>query len=795
MRLFLGVLLLIISSSVILEAQEKFTISGYVRDFASGEALISATIQIPEASAGAYSNPYGFYSITVPAGTYTLKASYVGYEKFEKTIELNSNIKLDIELKESNYTSEEIVVSAVAEDENVKSIEMSSFELNQQTIKSVPALLGEVDVVKSIQLLPGVTTVGEGATGFNVRGGAIDQNLILLDESPVYNSSHLFGFFSVFNPDAVKDVKLIKGGIPSQYGGRLSSILDVRLKEGNTKAINVDGGVGAIFSRLAIEGPIVKDKASFLIAARRSYIDVLARPFLDEGLADSDFYFYDLTAKANWQIDDKNTVFASGYFGRDVFGAGFGFNWGSQTATARWNHLFSDKLFSNLTYYYSNYDYALQFGDDDQDLFKWSSNIITQSLKYDFEYFIGNNNSLAFGLEGIYYDFVPGNASGISDGLRVDISLPDQYAGQLSGYIGHEFDFNELLSFKYGLRGSFYSYLGPGTAFQYGDTTVGIQKPLISREEFGDFENISDYFYLEPRFSTKYQLTASSSVKASYNRMVQYVHLLSNTAASSPLDIWVPTTNNIKPQIADQIALGYFLNLDDNKWETSVEVFYKDLQNQIEYRNGSDLLLNQFVESDLLYGDGRAYGLELYIKKKTGRFNGWISYTLSRSEILVDGLNNDEWFPSIFDRTHNLTVVGFYDLTDKWQVSTNFVLSSGTPATFPTNRFEWQGYFIPHNSEENRNNFRIPAYHRLDLSFTYKPFQEQDDWWEGNWVFSIYNLYNRRNPFSVFFRNNEDNFAQTEAVRLAVFGSIVPSVSYNFNFDVQQLIDGKKWEK
>jgi len=772
-----------------LHSQEEYTLSGYIKDKSSGESLIGATISIKDTKLGAVTNAYGFYSLTLPKGKYITTASYIGYEKSEKTIDLNKDTKLNIELGTLDILSDEVLVTAEKANNNVTSIEMSTMELSAQTLTRMPALLGETDVVRSIQLLPGIGSVGEGSTGFNVRGGGIDQNLVLLDESPVYNSSHLFGFFSVFNPDAVKDVKLIKGGIPAAYGGRLSSILDVRLKEGNSRKFNIDGGVGAIFSRLAIEGPIIEDKLSFLVAARRSYADVLAKPFLDDGLEDSQFYFYDLTAKTNWKLDENNTIFASGYFGRDVFDAGFGFDWGSQTFTTRWNHLFSDKLFSNLTYYYSNYDYKLQFGEDDQDVFKWQANIVTQSLKYDLEYFFNPENNIDFGLEALYYDFAPGIAVGISDGISVPISLDEQFAGQLSAYIGQEIDATEDLSLKYGLRASYYQYLGPGTAYYYGDTTVGISKPLIGEEKFDDFANIADYLNLEPRFSVKYQLNEESSIKASYNRMVQYVHLVSNTAASTPLDVWIPTTNNVKPELADQYALGYFKNFDDNEWETSVEVYYKDLQNQIEYIPGADLLLNENLEADFLSGDGRAYGAEFYVKKNTGDITGWISYTLARTERQVNGINNEDWFPARFDRTHNLSVVGFYDLSDTWSLSANFILSSGTPGTFPTNRFEWQGYYIPHNAGGTRNNFRIPMTHRLDLSVTYDPVDEPDEWWTGKWVFSIYNVYNRKNPYSVYFRNNADNSIQTEAVRFAVFGSIVPAISYNFNFDVDKLIN------
>lgn len=777
------ILFLIFTSSIY--AQDKVTISGYIKDKSSGETLIGASIFVKNIKTGAYSNAYGFFSITLPVGKHDFQISYVGYETLEKSLEINKNISLDFELESSSLGVEEVVVTAEKEDENIKSLEMSSIAVNTEVIKKMPALLGEVDVIRSIQLLPGVSTVGEGATGFNVRGGGIDQNLVLLDEAPVYNSSHLFGFFSVFNPDAVKDVKLIKGGIGSEYGGRLSSILDVRLKEGNDRKYNIDGGVGAIFSRFAFEGPIIDDKVSFLVAGRRSYIDVLAKPFLSDDLSNSDFYFYDLTAKANWKIDSRNTVFLSGYFGRDVFGSGFIFNWGSQTGTIRWNHLFSDKLFSNLTYYFSNYDYVLGFGDDDLDRFDWNSNVVTQSIKNDFNYYHSPSSLWNFGLEAIYYDFEPGNAVGISNGIRVPISLDHRFAGQLSAYIGNELELSEDLSIKYGLRGSYFAYLGPGKYYEYGDTTIGVAKPLRNVYEADDFEVVEDYFNLEPRFSMNYILSENNSFKISYNRMVQYLHLVSNTAAATPLDLWTPSTNNLKPQIADQIAFGYFQNFEKNLYETSVEVFYKDLQNQIDYRDGADVLLNEYLESDFLFGDGRAYGAEFYVKKTKGKFNGWISYTLSRSERKIEGINNFDWYPARFDRTHNLSIVAFYQLNDKWQLSSNFTLTSGTPATYPTNGFFFQGQYIPQNANNERNANRIPTYHRLDLSVTYKPFNEPNDWWKGEWVFAIYNVYNRRNPYSVFPQVND---GVPQAIRLSIIGSIVPSITYNFNFDIQNLV-------
>ncbi|MEQ8909947.1 MAG: TonB-dependent receptor [Vicingaceae bacterium] len=764
-------------------AQEKYTISGYVKSAKTGEELIGATVAVRAKSIGTSANVYGFYSLTLEAGTYEVTYSFIGYQEINKTIELNSNQQINVELKEQVNELEVVDVDGEKSDNNIKQVEMSVNKIDSKTIKKIPALLGEADVIKSVLLLPGVSTVGEGSTGFNVRGGGIDQNLVLLDEAPVYNSSHLFGFFSVFNPDAVKNVKLIKGGIAPEYGGRLSSILDIRMKEGNKKEFTGSGGVGAIFSRLSLEGPIKKDKASFLIAGRRSYADILAKPFLNEGLRDSRFYFYDLTAKVNYEIDPKNRLFLSGYFGRDVFGSGFLFNWGNATATARWNHIFNDRLFMNLTTYYSDYDYAFGVEEDDpDDDFEWSSSIVSYSVKPDFSYYINNNNTLKFGGQSIYYNFKPAKAEFASNGARNDLSLPEKYGIENGLYIQNEQSIGSRIKILYGLRWSHFAYLGKGEKQIYRDTVPGIRKELESAESFDQNEVIADYNNFEPRLSIKYDLDEFSSVKGSYNRMSQYLHLISNTVASTPVDLWLPTTNNIKPQIADQIAVGYFRNFNDNKYEASAEVFAKDFQNQIDYIDNADLFFNEQLEGDLLIGSGRAYGLELFVKKRTGRMTGWVSYTLSRSEREVDGINRGEWYPTRFDRTHNLSVVGSYDWNEKWSFSANFVYSSGTPATFPTNRYEIQGVVLPHNINESRNNYRIPAYHRLDISATLTPNYKEGQKFKGEWVFSVYNVYNRRNPFSIFFEQNEDNSLVTQAIRYSVVGSFVPAVSYNFKF-------------
>ena len=790
MRRYLPLYFLILLPSLLL-SQNKYTISGYIKDAENGESLIGAVSYIPSLDRGITSNEYGFYSISLPVGNYEIEFSYLGYVTEIRNIELNRNLTLNMELRVEATDLTEVIVTAEGEDRNVREIEMSVNKLDIQTIKNVPTLLGEVEVIRSLQLLPGVSTVGEGASGFNVRGGSIDQNLILLDEAPVFNSSHLFGFFSVFNPDAIKDVKLYKGGIPARYGGRLSSILDVRMKEGNSKTFNMDGGVGFIFSRLSLEAPIVKDKSSFIVAGRRSYIDVLAKPFLTDELEGSVLNFYDLTLKANYNINERNRIYLSGYFGRDNFGFGdaAGFNWGNSTGTFRWNHLFNERLFSNLTFYFSDYDYQLNFGDDATNKFDWNANIENYSVKPEFTYFLNPENVLRFGGQIIVYTFEPGNAVGVSQGETTDVSLANKYAIESAVYVENEQDITKRLKLNYGLRLSHFNYTGKGNAYLYTDAQVpGRRRFATNVQSFNQWESIKTYLNLEPRLSIKYQLNDFSSLKGSYNRTTQYIHLISNTTASTPVDVWTPSTNNIKPQLADQVALGYFRNFMRNTYEMSVEAYYKKMQNLVDYIDGADLLLNEFLEGDLLEGKGRAYGTEILVKKNKGKVNGWLSYTLSRTERLVEGINADRWYPSRFDQTHSLSLTAFYELNDRWSLGGTFAFNSGTPITFATSRFEQQGYVVPHNGLDVRNNVRIPSYHRLDLSATLKGRKKKEgDRWVGDWVFSVYNVYNRRNPFSIYFRQNADRVltdqpASTEAIQLSVIGSFIPSISYNFKF-------------
>ncbi len=764
--------------------QDKVTISGYLRDAVNGEALIGAAVSKQGTSLGTTANEYGFYSLTLPKGKQFILVQYIGYVAQVKEIDLSTNVTLNFELKEEGKQLEEVVVTSKQEDQNIKSNEMSVAKLDIAQIQKMPALLGEVDIIKSIQTLPGVTNVGEGASGFNVRGGNIDQNLILMDEAPVFNSSHMFGMFSIFNPDAVKDLKLMKGSVPAQYGGRTSSVLDIRMKEGNNKKLEVNGGIGTIFSRLSIEAPIIKNKVSFLVAARRSYIDVLARPFLKGDMKKASVYFYDLNSKLNWNINSKNTVFLSGYFGRDFFSTGFKFNYGNATATARWNHIFSSKLFSNITAYHSRYNYFLAFNTNSFK-FDWDAKIITSSLKADYSYFPNSTNTIKFGAQAIHYTFKPGEIKSVDKSdFAIKTAFPDQYGLEYALYINNEQKISENFSLQYGLRWSFYNYLGKGNAYYYRDTTENLSKPLVEERSFEHLETIKFYNVPEPRLAMNYTINKKNSVKASYARSGQYLQIVSNTSASTPLDFYLPATNNIKPLTSDQVSVGYFRNFKENTYEASAEVYYKSLDNQLDYIDNSKLFLNKYLEGDLLQGKGRAYGLELFVKKNKGKFTGWISYTLSKTERKVNGISNNEWFLSKYDRTHNASVVLMYDITKRLTLSTNFIYMSGTPSTFFDSKFEVQGYYFPHNSENKRSNYRISPYHRLDLGLVYNFKSNDVKKWKSTIAVSIYNVYNRRNAFSVYFRNNpaSNNALENEAIRYSVIGSIVPAITYNFKF-------------
>ncbi|MFN7118290.1 MAG: TonB-dependent receptor [Saprospiraceae bacterium] len=761
-------------------AQEKVTLSGHIRDASNGEQLIGANVFLKDQGTGASTNVYGFYSLSVAPGTYEVLVSYLGFQNKTLQVELTANKTLDIELDPEGVVINEVVVTAKQADRNVQDIEMSVERLNAAQIRQIPQVLGEADLIRSIQLLPGVSTVGEGATGFNVRGGNVDQNLILLDEATVYNSSHLFGLFSVFNVDAIKDAKLYKGGIPARYGGRLSSVLDVRQRDGNKKNLAASGGIGLIASRLTVEGPIQKDESSFMIAGRRSYGDLFLK--LTPDLNDNVVYFYDLNAKVNFKLGEKDHLYLSGYFGKDVFNFGddFASDWGNTTASLRWNHLFSSKLFANFTAIYSDYGYSFGVPDGTQ-AFDWDSRIFNHVLKGDLSYFFSPTSKLEFGAEGNYYRFHPGNARGVgSESIFNEINIQHQYALEAAAYISYEHEPIKNLTLQYGLRYSLFQRLGKENIYLYENGVPTDKNAIIDTVAYGSWEPIKTFSAPEPRFSANYVLNNENSIKFSYNRMQQYIHLVSNTTSATPVDIWTPSGKYVKPATVDQVALGYFRNFKNNMYEASVEGFYKNFKNLLDFKDGAELLLNETLETELLTGNGRAYGLELSVRKNEGVLTGWISYTLSRSERKVPGINEDEYYPSNYDKTHNLSITGAYKLNEKWNFSANFAYATGRPITYPESRYEYDGIIIPHYG--NRNGARVPDYHRLDIGAQYIPNPDSQKRWKSSWDFGIYNVYGRRNAYSIFFRQNEDNPLQTEAVRLSIFGSLLPYVTYNFSF-------------
>ena len=772
--------LFFLSGTLFATAQQKVTLNGYLRDSTDGEALIGANVFVEELGIGAVSNPYGFFALTVPAGTYTLQISYLGYRPMTRRVSLTENTTISLEMVPDDFQIEEVVVTAAKANQHVTSLEMSVEKLSMATIRTIPQVLGEVDLIRSIQLLPGVTTVGEGATGFNVRGGNVDQNLILLDESIVYNSSHLLGLFSVFNSDAVKDVQLYKGGIPARYGGRLSSVLDVRQREGNNKRFEMAGGIGLISSRLALEGPFQKEKSSFMVAGRSSYGHLFLK--FDPDLAQNVVWFYDLNAKVNFILNEENRIYLSGYFGKDVFNFGddFASNWGNATATFRWNHLFSDKLFSNFTAVYSDYGYSLGVPEGAQ-AFEWNASIRSVAAKADFNYYLNNRSQLEFGVHAAYYRFQPGRAFGVGDNsIFNEIRIQNEYALEPALYVSMEQQWTDRLSVVYGLRFAGFLNLGSREVYLYEDGIPSEEEAIIDSVQYGSWEVIKGFSGFEPRFSANYVFDPKQSVKFSYNRTQQFIQLVSNTTSATPLDIWIPSGTYIDPAIADQVALGYFRNFRENTYEASVEVYYKWFQNLLDFKDGAELLLNETLETELLSGIGRAYGAEFIVRKTQGKVTGWVSYTLSRSERETEGINNGETYPSNWDKLHDLTVVSSWAINPKLTLSGNFAFMSGRPITYPDARYEYDGIIVPNYN--NRNGARTPVYHRLDASLIWKPNKKPDKRWKSEWVFGVYNLYGRRNPYSIFFRQNEDNPQITEAVRLSIFGAPLPYVTYNFKF-------------
>jgi len=769
-------------------SQDLFTLSGTVFENQGNETLIGANIIIDELKTGTISNEYGFYSITLTKGVYEFTISNVGCLTIKETIILDKDIIRDFTLLEATEALEEVLIETNIESLNIRTPQMSVNSLTASSIKQIPVVFGEADVIKAITLLPGVSSGGEGAAGFNVRGGAADQNLILLDEATIFNSSHLFGLFSVFNPDAIKSLKLYKGGVPAKYGGRVASVLDIYQKEGNKNEFKANGGVGLVASRLLLEGPLKKGVGSFLLGGRATYAHLFLPLFDVNNIA----YFYDLNSKLSYKLNKKNSIYLSAYFGRDVFNVSNSFEntYGNTVVNFRLNHLFNDKLFSNLSLIYSDYYYGLNLNFVG---FEWNSGIQNMNIKYDFNQYINNRYKLEYGLHSTYYRFNPGviGPNRSDSGINTE-ALTNKFAFENAIYFDIKHQLSERLTVSYGSRLSSFLRLGQKELNLYeNNQAVGYNTDLQLYEEINPIGSessttnkvIKSFLNLEPRLAISYKLDDNTSLKTSYNRMTQYLHLISNTSSPTPLDVWTPSGKYIQPQILDQIAIGYFKRY--NKYDLEIESFYKKTKNRIDYIDGANLIANKAIEQVLLNGQSRAYGFELLFRKNKGRFKGWFAYTLSKSEQQTKGLNasdpginNGNWYNTPYDKTHDISITSSYDLSDKWKLNANFIYQTGQPTTYPNGQYEYNNLIV--STFESRNSSRLDAYHRFDISGTYNPKKNKDKQWKGEWVFSIYNLYNRKNTQSLNFRENQDT-GQNEALKLSLFGAI-GAVSYNFKF-------------
>jgi len=768
----------------------KANLSGYLKEAKNGEAIIGGTVYVEELKTGTVTNQDGFYSVILPAGDYYITFSTIGLQKERKHLMILSSGTLNIELIEEYIRLPEVNITSEALDMNVAGIQMGKTRLNINTIKKIPVFLGEVDVIKSLMLLPAVSTVGEGASGFNVRGGDVDQNLILLDDAPIFNSSHVFGFFSVFNPDAVKDVTLYTGGISAKYGGRLSSILDVRQNEGNLKKFTGTGGIGLVSSRLTLEAPIIKDKCSFLIAGRTSYSDWLLQKVPDINVQNSSASFYDLTTKINYTINNKNKIFLSTYLNEDNFrfGADTTYNWGTANAVIKYNHIWGDKLFSNISAIYSNYNNKV-FNQEQVNAFELDYGIVYKSLKADFTYYL-QRHLLDFGINSIWYEFHPGNLKPGSEQSNINpVNIEKEQSREMAIYINDEYKINPLVTLMLGLRYSLFQDIGPATVYSYMNDAPKDEGTITDTIKFSKGDVLNTYGGIEPRVSVKLGIGSSSSIKLSYNRMRQYIHIISNTTAITPIDIWKSSDKYIKPQVGDQVTIGYFRNFSGNSIETSLEAYYKTANNLVEYKDGANLLLNETLETDLLKGKGRAYGIELQVKKRTGRLTGWTSYVYSKSERKVNGefpeekINLGKYYPSNYDKPHNLKIVANYNITKRWSLAANFTYNTGRPFTAPYSKYIINNSILSNITVANfsqRNQFRIPDYHRLDISVRLGESHRKYRKWKGDWTLSVYNVYGRKNAYSVFFK--DEYGSPPMPYKLSILGAPFPSLTYNFTF-------------
>lgn len=780
-NVLLATLLLITAAAA---AQDKVTLNGYIKDAANGEELLGVTIYVPSLKAGTVTNDYGFYALTLPKGTYEIRFSYIGYKEVIRTLDMEADMSLNLEMESDAQVIQEIVIEEKPLDENVVAVQMSKNTLNMNQVRKLPALFGEIDIIKNIQMMPGVVTAGEGSSSFFVRGGSADQNLILIDEAPVYDPSHLFGLFSVFNADVIKDSELYKGGIPSRFGGRLSSILEVRTKDGNNKGFNVTGGIGTLASRVAVEGPIAKEKSSFIVSARRSYVDYILKAAQENNLV----HFYDVNAKVNWKSNNSNRFFAAFYTGRDVFNFddNFGFEWGNITGTFRWNHLFNERLFSNTSLILSNFDYKLELEDAVQG-FRWVSNLQEFSFKEDLSYSLNTSNELSFGYHLTGRRFSPGEISPNTTGSIFEtVELQHMYALDHGLYISNLQRLSDKVTLDYGVRLSVFQNIGPGEVYLYEDPQDNETIVRTDTLHYDNWESIKTFINIEPRFALRYMLAEGQSLKLSYNRMVQNTHLISAGTAPVPFNTWNPSNYYLKPQVADQVAAGYFRNFKDNQYEFSAEAYYKDINNVTDFADNAQIFFNQNLSTEYRQGDAWAYGLEFLLSKTSGKLTGMASYTWSKTMRKIDGVNLGQEFRSNHDRRNVVNIQAAYDMNDKWVFGGTFTYSTGRPITLPAGKYEFGGYNPDVLTE--RNGYLLPAFHRLDLSVTLNPRKNAHRKWKGQWVFSVYNAYNRKNPFTIYTRTKQDEDGNVlgdgseKEARLIYLFPVLPSVTYNFKF-------------
>jgi hypothetical protein len=768
---FINLLFILVFITQVVHSQVNITISGHVKDKDSGEELIGASVFVNNKSIGVTTNIYGFYSLTIPKGKYVIGTSYIGYSTRLDSIDFVENKQIDFELTSISAEIEEIVVKANKEDVMLQEAGVGTTKINIKKLETLPVFMGEKDILKSIQLLPGISAVSEGSTGLTVRGGTPAQNLILLDEAPVYNPSHFLGFFSVFNSDALKDLTIYKGGIPAQYGSRASSVLDIYMKNGNKRKYSISGGLGLISSRLTVEGPIVKDKGSFIASGRFTYLDWILKAVQPARFGDLGLGFWDVNLKMNYSFGKKDRIFVSGYAGRDNFIFGdFGLRYGNYTATVRWNHTFNEKLFANTAFFFSDYYYGYIIGRSGN-RFTIEAGIRDFALKQDYSYYINPKNTTRFGFNVTYHEFQPSQL--ISESANINSLIADQkHAIESGAYIGNEMKISNKLKAVYGLRFSLFNQFGPGDIYTFDDNNN-----ITDTTRFSIGEHIQTYWGLEPRLALTYEVQPSTKIELGYHRIHQYIHLLTNSTSAAPNDMWIPSTNIVKPQIADQISLGIKQSFMNGNINVSLEGYYKNLQNQVDFENGADILLNAKIESQILNGSGRAFGGELLVQARFGNFNGWLSYTLSRTEYIFDEINFGQPYLAKQDRTHDISLVGTYELKKRWVFSLAWIYQTGNAVTFPSAKYEINGQKVSYFTE--RNGYRMPASHRLDIAVTFR--NKISKKFRSSFTVGIYNVYNQYNPYSITFQENEIDPTKTDAVQLSLFG-IIPTVTWNFSF-------------